>query len=161
MGERAFRFAEADDAPKVLFFIEQLAAYEKLSDQVVATAELLHEQIFKRHGAEVVFVLEDGVEVGFALFYSTFSTFLGLPGIHLEDLFVLPEHRGKGHGKALICELARIAVERGCGRLEWDCLDWNEPSLAFYRTLGAQRLDEWVGHRVEGDVLHRLADGRM
>ena len=127
-----FRYATEDDCNLILNFIRGLAAYEKMSDQVVATEELLREWIFEKRKAEVLFVCEDNKEVGFALFFHNFSTFLGRAGIYLEDLFVLPEYRNKGYGKALLKKLAQITVERGCGRLEWACLDWNKPSIEFY-----------------------------
>ena len=130
-----FRFANEEDCGLILSFIKQLAAYEKLSNQVVATEELLREWIFEKKKAEVLFACEGEKEVGFALFFHNFSTFLGRAGIYLEDLFVLPEYRGKGYGKALLKKLAQITVERGCGRLEWACLDWNQPSIDFYRSL--------------------------
>ena len=128
-----------------------------MSDAVVATEELLKEWIFEKKKAEVIFAVVDGKEIGFALFFHNFSTFLGRAGIYLEDLFVLPEYRKKGYGKALLKELARITVERGCGRLEWCCLDWNQPSIDFYRSLGAEPLDEWTTYRVTGETLSELA----
>ena len=152
-----FRFATEKDTSLILFFIRSLAEYEKMSDLVVANEELLKEWIFDKKKAEVIFALEDGVEVGFALFFHNFSTFLGRAGIYLEDLFVKPEYRGRGHGKALICELARITVERGCGRLEWSCLDWNKPSIDFYLSLGAAPLDEWTTYRLTGERLKESA----
>ncbi|MBO5955482.1 MAG: GNAT family N-acetyltransferase [Clostridia bacterium] len=154
-----FRFATPEDTKKILFFIRQLAEYEKMSEQVVATEELLSEWIFKKNKAEVIFALEDEKEVGFALFFHNFSTFLGRAGIYLEDLFVLPQHRGKGYGKGLLTRLAKIAVERGCGRLEWSCLDWNTPSIEFYRSLGAEPMEEWTIYRVAGKTLTDLAKG--
>ena len=126
-------------------------------DQVVATEELLREWIFEKKKAEVLFVCEDEQEVGFALFFHNFSTFLGRAGIYLEDLFVLPEYRGKGYGKALLKKLAQITVERGCGRLEWACLDWNQPSIDFYRSLSAVPMDEWTTYRLTGDTLLEMA----
>ena len=157
MTKASCRFATEEDVPLILDFIKQLAAYEKAPDEVVATEELLREQIFEKQKAEVLFVLSEGREVGFALFFHNFSTWLGRAGIYLEDLFVLPEARGRGFGKALLQELAAIAVERGCGRLEWACLDWNQPSIDFYLSLGAQRQDEWHTYRVAGDTLAKLA----
>ena len=148
-----FRYATEADAATILSFIRKLAEYEKMSDLVVATEDLLREWIFEKKKAEVIFALDDGKEVGFALFFHNFSTFLGRAGIYLEDLFVLEEHRGKGFGKGLLKELARIAVERGCGRLEWSCLDWNQPSIDFYLSLGAVPMDEWTVYRVEGEKL--------
>ena len=153
-----FRFAEESDCGLVLSFIRGLADYEKMSDQVVATEELLREWIFEKRKAEVLFVCDDDKEVGFALFFHNFSTFLGRAGIYLEDLFVLPEYRGKGYGKALLKRLAQITVERGCGRLEWACLDWNQPSIDFYRSLGALPMDEWTTYRLTGDTLQEMAE---
>lgn len=153
-----FRFAEESDCGLVLSFIRGLADYEKMSDQVVATEELLREWIFEKRKAEVLFVCADGIEVGFALFFHNFSTFLGRAGIYLEDLFVLPEYRGKGYGKALLKRLAQITVERGCGRLEWACLDWNQPSIDFYRSLGALPMDEWTTYRLTGATLKEMAE---
>lgn len=127
-------------------------------DEVVADEKTLEEWIFDRQKAEVIFALEDGVEVGFALFFHNFSTFLGRAGLYLEDLFVLPEHRGKGYGKAILKKLASIAVERGCGRLEWWCLDWNKPSIDFYLSLGAQPMSDWTVYRITGDTLTKLAE---
>ncbi len=141
----------------ILAFIKALADYEKMSDQVVATEELLKEWIFEKEKAEVLFVCEGEKEVGFALFFHNFSTFLGRAGIYLEDLFVLPEYRGKGYGKALLKKLAQITVERGCGRLEWACLDWNQPSIDFYRSLGAVPMEEWTTYRLTGDTLLEMA----
>ena len=157
MEKLSFRFAQEEDAALILHFIKDLAEYEKMLDEVVATEELLKEWIFEKKKAEVVFALEDGVEVGFALFFHNFSTFLGRAGIYLEDLYVKPEYRGKGYGKALLKKLAEIAVERGCGRLEWWCLDWNKPSIDFYKSMGAQSMDEWTVYRITGDTLKNMA----
>ena len=132
--------------------------YEKMSDEVVADEKTLEEWIFDKQKAEVIFALEGEKAVGFALFFHNFSTFLGRAGIYLEDLFVLPEYRGKGYGKALLKKLAAIAVERGCGRLEWCCLDWNKPSIDFYLSLGAQPLSDWTTYRVTGKTLSELAE---
>ena len=151
-----FRFATEQDTALILYFIKALAEYEKMSDQVVATEALLGEWIFEKKKAEVIFAIDNGKEVGFALFFHNFSTFLGRSGIYLEDLFVIPEYRGKGHGKALIRELARITVERGCGRLEWCCLDWNKPSIDFYLSLGAKPMDEWTIYRLTGEALEKI-----
>ena len=153
MKHTEFRFATENDVALILNFIKALADYEKMSDAVVADEALLREWIFEKKKAEVIFALDNGVEVGFALFFHNFSTFLGRAGIYLEDLFVLPEYRGRGHGKALILELARITKERGCGRLEWCCLDWNKPSIDFYLSLGAKPLDEWTIYRLSGKDL--------
>lgn len=158
MADTVFRQAEEKDVGLILGFIKGLAEYEKLSDEVVATEEILREWIFEKKKAEVIFAVENGKEVGFALFFHNFSTFLGRAGIYLEDLYVLPEYRGRGHGKGLLKELARITVSRGCGRLEWSCLDWNEPSLGFYRSIGAVPMSEWTVHRVTGDTLKNLAE---
>ena len=153
-----YRFAERKDAALILQFIRDLAEYEKLSDEVVAAQETLEEWIFERQKAEVIFALEDGVEVGFALFFHNFSTFLGRAGLYLEDLFVKPAYRGRGYGKGLLAALAKIALERGCGRLEWVCLDWNKPSIDFYRSLGAVPMEDWTIYRVAGDTLTALAE---
>ena len=158
MSDFSIRFAATDDAEKILFFIKSLAEYEKMSSEVVATEALLREWIFEKKKAEVIFALEDGKEVGFALFFHNFSTFLGRAGIYLEDLFVLPEYRGKGYGKALLRELSRITVERGCGRLEWCCLDGNKPSIDFYLSLGAKPQDEWTIYRLTGEELINMAN---
>lgn len=152
-----FRFAQPEDAALILRFIRGLAEYEKMTDEVVATEELLREWIFEKGKAEVLFAVADGTEVGFALFFHNFSTFLGRAGIYLEDLFVLPEHRGHGYGKALLKRLAAITVERGCSRLEWSCLDWNAPSIAFYKFMGAVPMDEWTVYRLTGETLQRAA----
>jgi len=153
-----FRFANETDTALILRFIRGLAEYEHLADQVVADEETLRREIFDRKGAEVLFALEDGTEVGFALFFHNFSTFLGRSGLYLEDLFVWPEHRGKGYGKALLRQLAVIAVERGCGRLEWVCLDWNQPSIDFYESLGAEPQSDWTIYRLTGATLTALAE---
>jgi GNAT superfamily N-acetyltransferase len=158
MGRR-FRSAEPSDTGLILTFIRELAAYEQLEDQVVATEALLREWLFEKKKAEVIFALEGNREVGFALFFHNFSTFLGRAGIYLEDLYVRPEARGKGYGKALLCRLGAIARERGCGRLEWWCLDWNRPSIDFYRSMGAEPMDEWTVYRVAGTALEHLAEG--
>ena len=153
-----FRYANEKDAALILEFIRELAKYENMLDEVIATEELLKEWIFEKKKAEVIFALEDGKEVGFALFFHNFSTFLGRAGIYLEDLFVKPEYRGKGYGKGLLKKLAQIAKKRGCGRLEWWCLDWNKPSIDFYLSLGAEPMDEWTTYRVTGENLSKLAE---
>ena len=154
-----FRFAQEKDTELILWFIRQLAEYEKMLDEVVADEALLRRQLFEEHHAEVIFALEDGKEVGFALFFHNFSTFLGRAGLYLEDLYVCPEYRGKGYGKALLQKLAAIAVERGCGRLEWWCLDWNKPSIDFYtKSMGAVPMDEWTTYRLTGDTLKAAAE---
>jgi GNAT superfamily N-acetyltransferase len=154
-----FRFARREDAPLILRFTRALAEYEKLLDQVTATEALLEEWLFEKHTAEVMFAVEDGREVGYALFFPNFSTFLGRAGLYLEDLFVLPESRGRGIGTAIFRELAALAVRRGYGRVNWECLNWNEPSIAFYRSLGAQPQNAWTTYRLSGDALADLAKG--
>jgi GNAT superfamily N-acetyltransferase len=150
--------ASPEDAPEILAFIRALAIYEKLEHEVVATEQTLRDSLFgPRPAAEVIFLEEDGLKVGFALFFSSYSTFLARAGIYLEDLFVLPEKRGRGHGKTLLAHLARLAVERGCGRLEWSVLDWNEPALRVYRRIGAKPMDEWTVQRLTGEALLALA----
>lgn len=157
MGDFSIRFAAREDIPTILEFIRALAAYEKMEDQVIADETLLETWVFEKRKAEVLLAFEGDTPVGFALFFHNFSTWLGRAGIYLEDLFVLPEYRGRGYGKLLLKRLARIAVQRGCGRLEWACLDWNEPSIAFYKSVGATALDEWTTYRVTGDALLALA----
>ena len=129
-----------------------------MADDVVATEELLEKWIFDNKKAEVIFAMENEKEVGFALFFHNFSTFLGRSGLYLEDLFVLPEYRGKGYGKGLLKQLAKIAVERDCGRFEWSCLDWNKPSIDFYLSLGATPMEEWTVYRLSGDALAKMAE---
>ena len=154
----SFRPAQPGDEMLILSFIRALADYEHMSDQVVATPELLREWIFEKGKAEVIFAQAGEKAVGFALFFHNFSTFLGRAGIYLEDLFVLPEERGHGYGKALLKHLAHIAVERGCGRLEWACLDWNTPSIEFYtKGMGAVPMDEWTTYRLTGETLKAAA----
>ena len=152
------RYAKKKDTALILRLIKDLAAYEGLADEVVATEETLREWIFDKQKAEVIFALEGEKEVGFALFFHNFSTFLGRAGIYLEDLYVLPEYRGRGYGKGLICRLAAIAAERGCGRLEWWCLDRNRPSIDFYLSLGAEPMEEWTVYRIAGETLTELAE---
>ena len=158
MDKLTFRFAAEEDTAKILYFIKTLADYENMLDEVIATEELLREWIFEKKKAEVIFAVEDGKEVGFALFFHNFSTFLGRAGLYLEDLFVMPEYRGKGCGKAILKELARIAVERGCGRMEWWCLDWNRPSIDFYLSMGAEPMSDWTVYRLTSETLKRLAE---
>ena len=159
MNNTGIRFANEEDVALILDLIKGLAEYEKMSDMVVADEDLLREWIFENKKAEVLFALEDGKEVGFALFFHNFSTFLGRGGIYLEDLFVLPEYRGKGYGKGLIKTLAKIALELNCGRLEWSCLDWNTPSIEFYKSIGAKAMDEWTIYRLAGEDLSNFANG--
>ena len=153
-----FRFAVEQDTPLILEFITELADYEHLLDQVAADEDTLADQLFQKKNAEVLFALENGREVGFALFFHNFSTFLGRSGLYLEDLYVRPDCRGKGYGKAILQKLASIAVERGCGRLEWWCLDWNKPSIDFYLSLGAEPMSGWTVYRLTGDTLKNLAE---
>jgi len=153
----SIRRAAPTDVSAILRFIRALAEYEKLSHAAVATEGMLREHLFgPKPAAEVLIAEWAGEPVGFALYFTTFSTFLGRPGIWLEDLFVLPEHRGRGVGKALLLEVARIAVERRCGRLEWSVLDWNEPAIRFYKSLGAVTMDDWTIYRADGDALEKL-----
>jgi GNAT superfamily N-acetyltransferase len=155
------RFATADDVGLIIDFIRQLADYEKMVDEVVTDEDQLRQSLFgERRVAEVVIASYDGEPAGFALFFHNFSTFLGRPGIYVEDLFVIPALRGHGIGKSLLSYLARLAIERGCGRLEWWVLDWNEPAIRFYERLGAKPMDDWTVYRVTGDALEELAKGR-
>lgn len=158
MENLSIRFANENDCGKILFFIRELASYEKMADEVVATESLLREWLFEKHIAEVIFACENGEEIGFALFFHNFSTFLGRAGIYLEDLYIMPEYRGKGYGKALLKQLARIAEERGCGRLEWWCLNWNRPGIGFYLSLGAVPMEDWTVFRITGATLKELAE---
>lgn len=151
------RFAEEKDVGLILSFIKELAEYEDLLDKVVATETILYDSLFKRKAAEVIIGEYNNEPVGFALFFHNFSTFLGQAGIYLEDLYIKPHMRGKGLGKILLSYLAKLAEERDCGRLEWWCLDWNEPSIKFYKSLGAEAMDEWTVYRVNGDNLNQLA----
>ncbi len=158
MSRIRLRAAQRDDIPLILGLIRELAEYEKLSKQVVADPEQMAEHLFgPRPFAEVLIGELDGIPAGFALFFHNYSTFLGKPGIYLEDLYVRTSARGAGLGKALLAELAQLAVSRGCGRLEWSVLDWNEPALGFYRSLGAHPLDEWTAYRLAGAALSELA----
>ena len=156
-GNLTFRYARREDTALILRFIRELAEYEWLLDEVVADETTLEEWIFDRQKAEVIFALEDGREVGFALFFHNFSTFLGRAGIYLEDLYVRPESRGRGYGRAILKKLALIAAERGCGRLEWWCLDRNKPSVDFYLSMGAEPMTDWTAYRVAGDAHADLA----
>lgn len=152
------RYANINDIDKIIYFITELAIYEKMLDEVVVTKELIKKWLFEEKIAEVLFVMEHDKEVGFALFFYNYSTFVGRAGIYLEDLYVLPEYRHKGYGKALIKKLANICVERQCGRFEWCCLNWNKPSIDFYLSLGAKPMDEWTTYRVDGESLIKLAN---
>jgi GNAT superfamily N-acetyltransferase len=157
-GEIEIREAARADVPLLLALIGELAEYERLAHEAVATVELLEEALFGPERVAYALVASlGGAPVGFALYFFNFSTFIGRPGIYLEDLFVRPEARGRGVGRALLGRLAAIAVERRCGRLEWSVLDWNEPAIGFYRQLGAVPMDEWTVYRVAGAALHKLA----
>ena len=152
-----FRPARPGDEGLILRFIRLLAEYEHMQDQVVASEALLTEWLFEKGKAEVFCAVAGGQEVGIAWYFHSFSTFLGRAGIYLEDLFVLKEYRVRGYGKALLRELARIALERGCGRLEWACLDWNRPSIDFYLSVHAQPMEEWTTYRLTGKTLEDMA----
>lgn len=153
----SIRFAHAADTPVILRFIRALADYEKLSHECLASEDSLRATLFGgRPYAEVLLIEDAGETHGFALFFHNFSTFLAKPGIYLEDLFVDPAQRGRGYGKALLVKLAEIAVARGCGRLEWSVLDWNQPSIDFYLSLGARAMDEWTIYRLDGEALEAL-----
>lgn len=151
------RKATPEDTPTILHLITQLAIYEKLEKEVITTVEELKTNIFEKNYAEVLIAEENDKPIGFALYFHNFSTFVGKPGIYLEDLFVEIEHRGKGYGKALLVELAKIAKERNCGRLEWSVLDWNTPSIEFYKSLGAKPMDEWTVFRLDRQGIENLA----
>lgn len=153
----SIRIAKEDDVPLILTFIKELAAYENLSEEVVATEESLYDSLFYRHQAEVIIGEYEGLPVGFALFFHNFSTFLGKANLYLEDLYIKEEYRGLGLGKAMFACLARIAVERNCKRLDWWCLDWNESSIEFYKKMGAKPMSDWTVYRLDGDALIQLA----
>lgn len=151
------RFAREEDVPSILGFINELAIYEKMADQVVADENILRESLFVKRQAEVLIGEEDGAPVAFALFFHNFSTFLGKANLYLEDLFVKESHRGKGYGARMLRRLSQIAVERGCERLDWWCLDWNLSSIEFYKKMGAVPMDEWTVFRLEKEALRRAA----
>jgi GNAT superfamily N-acetyltransferase len=153
------RFAAEEDVPLIMEFVRALAEYERLLDKVTATEEGLKKALFDLKIGETLICEYKGVPAGFAFYFHNFSTFVGKPGIYIEDLFVKPEFRGKGMGKLLLSRIAEIAVERDCGRLEWACLNWNEPSIAFYKSQGAVPLSDWTSYRVTGDALKALANG--
>jgi GNAT superfamily N-acetyltransferase len=157
-GRIVLRDAEEKDTPLILEFIRGLAEYERLLDQVSATEEELGRYLFRDRAAEALICEYQGEPAGFALYFRNFSTFLGKPGLYIEDLFVKPEYRGRGLGKALFARIAAIAVERGYGRLGWACLNWNEPSMRFYKNRGGQPQDEWINYRITGDALKKLAE---
>lgn len=156
MKECQYRYAKRQDVTKILWFIQELATYEQLLDQVIADEATLETWLFDEHKAEVLFACIDGKEIGFALFFHNFSTFLGRAGLYLEDLYILPQYRGQGYGKALFQTLIAIALQRGCGRMEWWCLDWNTSSIAFYESMGAEAMHDWTVYRLDHDALTRL-----
>ena len=153
----SIRVADKCDLPKILSFIKKLAVYEKMQDQVIATEKSLEDWLFNKKVTKVIFAVENGIEVGFALYFYNFSTFVGKAGIYLEDLFVDVEHRGKGYGKALLKYLAKEVIEKNLGRLEWCCLDWNTPSIDFYLSLGAKQMNGWTIYRLTGEELKNFA----
>jgi GNAT superfamily N-acetyltransferase len=153
------RAAHVEDVPIILELIRDLATYERAPNEVTATEEQLVDVLFgERPAAEVLLAFEGQSPVGFAVYFYNFSTWLGRPGLYLEDLFVRPDQRGKGYGRTLLVELAKIARDRGCGRMEWAVLNWNEPAIKFYRALGAKPMDEWTGFRLTGDEISKLAN---
>lgn len=156
MSEISFRFGTREDIGLIKYFITELAIYEEMLDDVEATEEMLEKQLFDDHRAEVIFGLVDEKEIGFALFFHNFSTFLGRSGLYLEDIFILEEHRNKGYGKTFFLELAKIASDRGCGRMEWTCLNWNTPSINFYKSMGAHPMDEWTTYRLTKGEIDKL-----
>jgi len=158
MADITVRMAGREDVSKILYFIRRLAEYEQMLDLVVADETTLEEQLFDKGRAEVLFVCVDGEPQGFALFFHNFSTFLGRAGIYLEDLYVEPEMRGIGCGKALLKALGKLALQRGCGRIEWWCLNWNRPSIDFYKSIGAEAMEEWTTFRITGDGINKLAE---
>ena len=158
MDKMNFRFAKREDTELVLNFIQRIAAYEEMPDAVKYTKESLEEWMFNRKKGEAVFVLENDKEVGFCLFYETLPGYIGRGGLYVEDLFVYPEYRGKGYGKALLKKMAEIAIERECGRLEWLCLKWNINSIAFYKRMGATEMDSCVSFRAEDEALYKMLE---
>ncbi|MBP1629364.1 MAG: acetyltransferase, family [Bacteroidetes bacterium] len=158
MKNAGIREANENDTLLILDFIKQLSIYEKLPNEVKATEEILHNSLFIEKRAKVIFAIEDGKEVGFALYFYNFSTFMGRPGLYLEDLFVLESHRGKGYGKMLLSYLANIAIKENCTRFEWIVLDWNTPSINFYKSFGAVPLEDWTVFRLDGENLQNLAN---
>ncbi len=151
------RPAQEEETPLVLEFIRRLAEYEKCADEVVADEQTLHHSLFVERSAEVLFAEEEGTVIGFALFFHNFSTFVGRKGLYLEDLFIIPERRGRGYGRQMLQHLARLAVERNCGRMEWICLDWNKSALAVYGSIGAVPMDEWTIQRLDESALQKFA----
>ena len=155
----SIRFAAAADIPEIIRLTRALAVYQHMEDEVTVTPALLQKWIFERHMAEVLLAESGGKVIGFALFFPMFSAFPGLPGLYLQDLYVEQSCRGTGCGRALMAELARIAEERGCDCIEWACLDWNRPGIAFYRSLGAEPMSDWTAYHLSGDSLHALGRG--
>lgn len=155
------RMAVEGEIPLILQFIRDIAEYERMSDQVVATEELLREWLFEKKIAQVLIASCDGKDAGFALFFHNFSTFMGRAGLYLEDIYVRPEYRGQGLGKLFFRTLAQIAAERGCGRMEWSCLNWNEPSIRFYQSMGAVAMEDWTVYRLSGEALARLGESSV
>lgn len=154
---KTYRYAKREDIDLILKFIKELAVYEKMENEVIADKDTLEDWIFNKNKAEVIFPLEDNIEVGFALFFHNFSTFVGKGGIYLEDIYIMPKFRAKGHGKNIFKVLCEIAKERNCGRLEWSCLDWNEPSIKFYLSLGAVAMNGWTTYRLTEDKISEIA----
>lgn len=155
------REARPEDSGLILTFIQAIAAYEKMEDQVRATEEDILETVFRQKYARVMIGEEDGNPVGFALFYHNYSTFLGKPGIHLEDIFVFPQHRKKGYGRKLLKCVANVAMQKGCGRMEWSCLNWNKSAMGFYESLGAEPLKEWTVYRLSGEGMALKTDNKI
>lgn len=153
-----FRFATSDDSEKILFFIQSIAEYEKMENEVMNTVDLIHEYLFEKKRAEVIFILEDKKEIGFMLFFYNYSTFVGRSGLYLEDFYILPQYRHKGYGKKSLSYLAGIALERRCGRMEWVCLNWNQPSIDFYHSIGAIGMNDWTTYRLTEDKIVELAN---
>jgi GNAT superfamily N-acetyltransferase len=160
MDESNFKIRSAvqEDIPLILEFIRKLAKYENLSDKVTADEDTLNDSLFKRRSAEVIIGEENKTPVAFALFFHNFSTFVAKHGLYLEDLFVEEQYRAKGYGKAMLQKLAQIAVQRGCARLEWWCLDWNKPAIKFYTSIGAEAMDDWTVYRMDGDTLEKFSE---
>ncbi len=160
MSDKKFdiRFASVEDCALILKFIKELASYEKLEHEVTATEEILKEWIFEKKKCEVLIASENNIEIGYALFFHNFSTFLGKAGVYLEDLYINPDYRGLGYGKKLLKEVAKIAVERGCERLDWQCLNWNKSSIDFYLSLNAIEMSDWNSYRLSHEVLKRFAE---
>lgn len=158
MNKIIIRKATREDVPLLMKFIRGIAKYERMENEVIANEQTLEKEMFEYHKAEAIFAVEDGKEVGFALYFFNFSTFIGHSGLYLEDLYVFPEYRGKGYGKALLLHLVGIAVENQCGRMEWTCLNWNQPSIDFYLSLGAVPMKDWTIYRLDSEALNSLTN---